>query len=395
KMSLKRLITARPYLAYNAIALPLSMVALSSTPSVPSVSLLLAVLILQTTATLNRDPRQIIFLISTLALGSTFANLSASSTALSSPVSSLLISFVRGSVFSFIACIPLAMRWAITRQPSATVSPWFKTAAFPAVWALSWMLVTSRSPVGRIGSWTPLTGDEQYRWLREYTGFAGIDFVVAGWAEIQGSTDEDDGELHYNGHAPGEQQGLIGHLHNGAEEYGAIQHGAQQQQQGAALRRRSNSTPILAAMLFLLSVPSYLISPLPLPVHSESTTPLSVACVLPPHRSPDSPKTPLDLFILETKAVAPRAKIVLWPESAVSFRTSTERKEAVKLVQDTARNNKVWIGMSFEEPANNGLRGGDKEGGHRAKLLRNGMALVSPDPKEPVVFEYFKRNLVP
>ncbi|KIO33279.1 hypothetical protein M407DRAFT_17837 [Tulasnella calospora MUT 4182] len=52
--------------------------------------------------------------------------------------------------------------------------------------------------------------------------------------------------------------------------------------------------------------------------------------------------------------------------------------------------------MSFEEPANNGLEGDDKErGGHRAKLLRNGMALISPDPKDPVVFEYFKRNLVP
>ncbi|KAG8892165.1 hypothetical protein FRC01_014314, partial [Tulasnella sp. 417] len=381
-MSLKRLITARPYLAYNAIALPLSIVALSSTPSVPSVSLLLAVLILQTTATLNRDPRQIIFLISTLAVGSTFANLSASSTALSSPVSSLLISFVRGGVFSFLACIPLAMRWTITRQASAIVSPWFKTAAFPAAWGVFWMLITSRSPVGRIGSWTPLTGDEQYRWLREYTGFAGIDFVVAGWAEviaglaglwIQGSADEDDGERNYNGHAPGEQQGLIGHLHNGAEEYGAIQHSDQQQRQVAVPRRRSNSTLILAATLFLLSVPSYLISPLPLPVQLRV------------HHAAKR----------RTKAVAPRAKIVLWPESAVSFRTSTERKEAVKLVQETARNNKVWIGMAFEEPANNGLGGGDKERGHRAKLLRNGMALVSPDPKEPVVFEYFKRNLVP
>ncbi|KAG8960357.1 hypothetical protein FRC00_000551 [Tulasnella sp. 408] len=397
-MKLQRYITVHPYLSYNALALPLSWVALSSTPSVASVSLLLGVLILQTTTILNRDRRQIIFLILNLAVGSTLANLSASTTALSSPASSITIALFRGAVFSFIAFIPLAIRHTITRQASTTVSPWLKTAAFPTVWAVSWMFFTSSNPVGRIGSWTPLTGDEGYRWLRQYTGFAGIDFVVAGWAEafaglaglwIQGSADEDVDEHHHNGHASGEQQGLIGHPHDGTGEYGAVQNGNHQQQ--AAQSPRSKSTLILAAILFFLSVPSYLISPLPLPVWSESTTPVSVACVLPPHRSPNSPKTPLDLMILETRAVAPRAKIVLWPESAVSFRTSTERKEAVKVVQDTAKNNKVWIGMSFEEPANND----DKEGGHRAKLLRNGMALISPDPKEPVVFEYFKRNLVP
>lgn len=402
-MALQWLITAHPYLSYNALTLPLAYVALSSTPSVASVSLLLGVLILQTTAILNRDPRQIILLISNLALGSTLANLSASSTALSSPASSLLISLVRGAIFSAIACIPLAARWSITRQASPQLSPWLKTAAFPALWAITWMFITSSSPVGRIGSWTPLTGDEGYRWLREYTGFAGIDFVVAGWAEviaglaglwIQGSADEDAEGLHDNGHGPTEEQGLIDHSRNGREEYGAIQPNTQRQR--AARKPRSNSILIFAAILFLLSVPSYHISPLPLPVYSESTTPVSVGCVLPPHRSPDSPKTPLDLFIAETRAVAPRAKIVLWPESAVSFRTSTERKHAIELVRNTTRGNKVWIGMSFEEPANNGLEGDDKEGGgHRAKLLRNGMALISPDPKDPVVFEYFKRNLVP
>ncbi|KAG8936048.1 hypothetical protein FRC00_009914 [Tulasnella sp. 408] len=402
-MSLQRLATSHPYLTYNALALPLSWVALSSTPSVPSVSLLLGVLILQTTTILNRDPRQIIFLILNLALGSTLANLSASTTALSSPASSLIISLVRGAVFSFFAFIPLAIRHTITRQASTTVSPWLKTAAFPTIWAVSWMLITSSNPVGRIGSWTPLTGDEGYRWLREYTGFAGIDFVVAGWAEViaglaglwlQGSADEDVEEVHHTGHAHSDEEALIDHPHNGAGEYGAIQNG--NQQHPVPPRPRSKSTLILAISLGLLSVPSYLISPLPLPVYSESTTPVSVACVLPPHRSPDSPKTPLELFIAETRAVAPRAKIVLWPESAVSFRTSTERKQAIELVRNTTQGNKVWIGMSFEEPANNGLEGDDKHGGgHRAKLLRNGMALISPNPKEPVVFEYFKRNLVP
>ncbi|KAG9021359.1 hypothetical protein FS837_007325, partial [Tulasnella sp. UAMH 9824] len=397
-MTLQRFITAHPYLCYNALALPVSWVALSSTPTVASVSLLLAVLILQTTTILNRDRRQIILLIMNLAVGSTLATISASSTALSSTASSLTISVIRGAIFSFIAFIPLAIRHTITRQASTTVSPWLKTAAFPTLWAVSWMLFTNSNPVGRIGSWTPLTGDEGYRWLREYTGFAGIDFVVAGWGEViaglaglwlQGSADEDVEEVHHNGHAHSEEEGLIDHPHNGGGGYGAIQNG--NQQQPAPGRPRSKSTLIFAIILGLLSVPSYLISPLPLPVYSESTTPVSVACVLPPHRSPDSPKTPLELMILETRAVAPRAKIVLWPESAVSFRTSTERKEAVKVVQETARNNKVWIGMSFEEPANND----DKEGGHRAKLLRNGMALISPDPKQPVVFEYFKRNLVP
>ncbi|KAG8975674.1 hypothetical protein FRC05_005192 [Tulasnella sp. 425] len=394
-MALKRHITAHPYLAYNALVLPLSYVALSSTPSLPSVSLLQGVLILQSTAILNRSPWQIAPLIFNLALGSTLATLSASTTALSSPVSSFVVSLVRGALFSIFALIPLGIRRMITRQASTSWSPWFKIAAFPALWAGTWMLVTSASPVGRLGSWTPLLGDEGYRWMRPYMGLAGVDFVVAGWAEViaglggmwlQGSADEEVEESHHNGQAPHEQQSLIDHQHNGVEEYGAIQ-------QQRTWRPRSYALLILAGLLFSLGIPSYHVSLLPLPVYSESTTPVSVACVLPPHRSPDSPKTPLDLYIAETRAVAPRAKIVLWPEGAVSFRTSTERKHAIELVKNTTQGNKVWIGMSFEEPANNGSD--DKDGGHRAKLVRNGMALISPDPKEPVVFEYFKRNLVP
>ncbi|KAG8940901.1 hypothetical protein FRC04_004884 [Tulasnella sp. 424] len=367
-MALKRHITAHPYLAYNALVLPLSYVALSSTPSLPSVSLLQGVLILQSTAILNRSPWQIAPLIFNLALGSTLATLSASTTALSSPVSSFVVSLVRGALFSIFALIPLGIRRMITRQASTSWSPWFKIAAFPALWAGTWMLVTSASPVGRLGSWTPLLGDEGYRWMRPYMGLAGVDFVVAGWAEViaglggmwlQGSADEEVEESHHNGQAPHEQQSLIDHQHNGVEEYGAIQ-------QQRTWRPRSYALLILAGLLFSLGIPSYHVSLLPLPVYSESTTPVSVACVLPPHRSPDSPKTPLDLYIAETRAVAPRAKIVLWPEGAVSFRTSTERKHAIELVKNTTQGNKVWIGMSFEEPANNGSD--DKDGGHRAKL---------------------------
>ncbi|KAG8936049.1 hypothetical protein FRC00_009915 [Tulasnella sp. 408] len=198
---------------------------------------------------------------------------------------------------------------------------------------------------------------------------------------IQGSPDEKVQKVQQ----PNAQQALIGHE---AEGYGSVQPAPQQQQ-----RRRSKSPLILAAILFLLRIPSYPISLLPLPASSESTTPLSVACVLPPPLSLDSTKTALQQYIAETRAVLPRAKIVLWPEGAVSFHSSTERKEAIELLKNITVGDKVWIGMSFKDPANNDRD--DEEEGNPADRERNGIALISPDPNHPVVFEYFKKNSVP
>ncbi|KAG8976381.1 hypothetical protein FRB90_009194, partial [Tulasnella sp. 427] len=392
-MALRRQITAHPHLTYNALVLPISYVALSSTPSLPSTSVLLSILILQTTMIFNRSPKQAIPLILNLALGSTLSTISASTTALSSPTTSLIFSFARGALFASLALIVLGMRYTLTRAVPSSRS-WLKVAAFPALWALSWMVITKTSPLGRLGSWTPLVGDEAYRWMRPFVGLAGVDFVTAGWAEvgaavagmwIQGSAEDQDEE---EVGRPSERQALIGEQGEG-RYYGSTRP-SQPTYNHKPRPTKSNSTILtLMVLLFLFSLPSYHTSPLPLPTYTDSTTPLSVACVLPPHRSPNSPKTPLDLYIMETRAVAPRAKIVLWPEGAVSFRTTEERKHAVELVKNTTVVNKVWIGMSFEEPAG--------EGGHRGKLVRNGMALISPDPKvkQPIIFEYFKRNLVP
>ncbi|KAG8936050.1 hypothetical protein FRC00_009916 [Tulasnella sp. 408] len=397
-MNRARHIAAQPY--FNALVLPLSYVALSLTPNLPSVSLLLAVLIFQTTDILDRGFSELVPLTFKLSIGSTLAKLYAWPMLMSAPTfsppttrESFIFSLFTETLCSALALIPLWVRHLVRRHGRAALAPWFRITLFPTVWALNWV-TAGGSPSGRLGSWTPLVGDEAYRWTRPFVGFVAIDFAAAGWAEviaglarlwILGSPDEEVEEVHP---PHGQQAPLVDHE---GEGYGSVQPAQQQQQQR---KPRSNSLLILAAILFLLGVPSYQISPLPIPTYSESTTPLSVACVLPPHRSLNSSNTPLREYIAETTAVAPRAKIVLWPEGAVSFRTSAERKEAIELLKNITVGNKVWIGMSFEDSANNE---GDEGEGKPAdsEPVRNGMALISPDPNNPVVFEYSKKNKIP
>jgi len=121
---------------------------------------------------------------------------------------------------------------------------------------------------------------------------------------------------------------------------------------------------------------------LPLPSHSPNTTPLGVACILPPPSS----SSQLDRFLKETSQYTNKAKIILWPEGAVTFENETVREKAFDAVKEMAYNQKAWIGVSFEER----LGAGE---GRRDGLHRNGLALIGPDNK--VEMTYYKRRLVP
>ena len=151
----------------------------------------------------------------------------------------------------------------------------------------------------------------------------------------------------------------------------------------AALNRRKRR-PLLyvCTLLIVMVIPSYTSHTFPLPSHSPSTVPLAVACALPPTdvhgRVPN-----VDDYLDQTRELANRASVVLWPEAAVFFETTEAKQAAVDAIKAMAT--LAVVGVAFEEylPANETTRPG---------LRRNGLMLVN---REGVKMEYFKRHLVP
>lgn len=366
---IRRTLTTHPDIVYPSIALLLSVFALeASPPTIPLILLLGTVIVHATVVARRRNAlASSTFMVVSLAVGSTLANLSASSTALSSgAAASLGISIVKGAVSSTVVLIIVTVRTSFLRYSSLT-SPWLRLSLFPTIWACAWVLVSTASPVGRLGTWTPLA-EGYYSWSRPFVGFAGVDFIVAAWAEL--------GAAAFGQWVQGDDEtDLDEPLVQLADD--------EEQEEAEAPNRWPNLLP--AGFLLLLSIPSFFQNPLPLPAHSESTTPLAVSCVLPPPSLANSPKTDYSRYMAETKALAGRARVLLWPEGAVSFENHAVRENLIKTeVMNVTKGLGVWVGVSFEEP--------DPKVPAHSQRRRNGMVLVGPEGQ---IFEYWKRNLVP
>jgi hypothetical protein len=72
----------------------------------------------------------------------------------------------------------------------------------------------------------------------------------------------------------------------------------------------------------------------------------------------------------------------------VRFENRKEKEEAVEKVVDAAKDNGIWIGMSFEEPVEMPEIGRNRRTGMR----RSGFALID---REGIKLEYYKKHLVP
>ncbi|KAG8997968.1 hypothetical protein FRB94_007271 [Tulasnella sp. JGI-2019a] len=397
-MSLQRFVTTHRTISINAMVLLLGFITLTSTPSLIPLITLTTSLLLGTTAVVHRQHAvfDLFSILAVLTVASTLANISALETAFPSVASSLMYGFIRSGLSSAIALIIFCMNTLV--QHRTTQSPWLCIIPFPTIWTTIWMVISQISPVGRLGLWTPLQGDASYAWMRPYVGLAGIDFVISAWAVlgaelfgrwIQCSGDDSvHGESNgRNGSNPYHDASLLG------EEMGTSydeEDGDQRAQQHRLTGSPSRPNPFatLFVLLVALTLPSFFTSPIPLPPHSDHTTPVSVSCVLPMHRSFESPLTVLDQYITETKRVAALARIHVWPEGAVAFESVPVRKQAMKRIEETAHGQEVWIAASFSEPDPTAASESDGREGVR----RNGMALIGPNGE---IFEYFKRMLVP
>lgn len=224
-------------------------------------------------------------------------------------------------------------------------------------------------------------GVEQYEWIRAYLGAPGLDWLVGAWAVIAAELTEfallekptamelepevDDPLLvEVDGQSTAERPPTPESFVVPAE----LPH--------------KKALLYLASILLAGTLPSFT-SPLPAPPYSDQTTPFSVACVLPP---PATKGSELDRYITETKKHAARAKVLLWPEGAVSFDNESERESAFAQVINVTKQYGAYIGVTFDEVVSS------DEGGRTGKR-RIGMALVGPDGN--IDIEYYKRHLVP
>lgn len=254
---------------------------------------------------------------------------------------------------------------------------WSQLTFFPPLWATVWWFFSIMSPIGRLIAWSPVQGTYTYQWLLPYLGPIGIDFVVGAWAVIicQATETLVVGSPHVDLHLPGGREHAVSSYRPEDDIEDAEDHHHRRPD-----RMRGNM--LLAVILGLAALPS-LQPPLPSPVSSSSTTILSVACALP--YVPGGRPT-LQNYKDETKKLVPHAKVILWPEGAIRLDSPEQRADFIKDIRRISQGSLVAVG--FEEYALP-----DSHSTGRAGLKRNGLLVI--DSEHGVVYEYYKRNLVP
>ncbi|GBE77798.1 hypothetical protein SCP_0106800 [Sparassis crispa] len=379
--SLPGYVIQHPSRVFLSTTTALGALALSPSPPLIPLILLLATLhlhlymLIPRHKVLSHGSVQVLFLSGAAGL----AHVGPSFQALSTPA----ISFVSLGVISFIsssfALLSIVLSYYGGRL---THSHWTQALLFPSIWASTWGIVAYSSPVGRLVTWSPVVGLGYYNWMREIFGQYGIDWVVAGWAVVI---------------AAAVGQWLVGPAGDADVASSEPEHLISLPLEGLPGGRISKDSKsklrhmlVLAGFLVILTLPSFFMSSLPLPVNSPGITPLGVACALPyPHRSGRrrDPLTLLD-FIMESQRLQSQSNIVLWPEGAVRFDT-LEQKQRAFLMAQRSMNAGRYYAISFEEYVP--PQPSDDQG--VAGIRRNGLVLLGSTG--PPVFEYYKRKLVP
>lgn len=361
--------TRHPNVAFPVLSAGLAFFALSPSPSFIPLVLLVATLLVFTHVIVPRPhaPRTMFCAVMAVSFASTMSHIMPSINALSSAASSITSLWLISSLSSSIAFLtPLSDRLS---QRFST--PWARVTFFPAVWATVWQIVSHASPVGHLVTWSPVAG-AGYEWMRPLFGTWGINWLVGAYAiviaEIVGAWFIGPVE-EFEPHGP-----LLPDIDLNGEP-----------QPVAPATLQTHHRLLFTAALLALAIPSFFSSALPILPWSESSTPLTVGCVLPHLSLPGDGTSPLDRFIAESKQHT-GTRILLWPEGALRFETSIQREEALTRVQNEIKG--PLVGVTFTEPV-------PREAGWehaREGKWRNGLVLVGPDGP---VAEFYKRNLVP
>jgi len=382
---MQKLVRNHPAATFGLLATFLSVVALRPLPaSIPLVALLVTVRI--STQLIVPRPHSV-WRIAILWLGLSTGYVISFASAGSAAVRSFIPSIVYSGVFSGLGLIPF-LACALLR---------IRGFAFPAFWSTWWWFVTILSPVGRLGAWSPLSGYEAYAWTRPFAGELAIDWVIGSWCEVLAgfAVAQMMGRVNNEDDAPSVDRGepMVLPRHNNGANLPANEgtpllqsslddrvHIIQRPRQRVI--RPSNQITLITLIILAAALPTAFLNPLPPPLQGDNRRDVGVACVSP---ILDETHSPFDVFLAETRKVAGRAHVILWPEGAVAFDSEADRKEKLDTVSSMALENGVWVGVAFTEPASS-------EDESAKGKRRNGIAVVNHDG---VVLEYYKRHLVP
>jgi apolipoprotein N-acyltransferase len=206
--------------------------------------------------------------------------------------------------------------------------------------------------------------------MNQWVGYAGSDWVVAAWSVVCSQAVG----VWFIGSDDNEPELLISHP------------GDEPGRQRSRELSHTSSIALLAALLVTLALPSFVLDDMPLAVVSSDTTPFTVGCILPPFPRYKHHSLTLSDYIAESNTLSNVAKILLWPEGAVTFNSETEKEEGLAEVQKSIQGS--YVAVSFEETfATPGTPAGKSS-------KRTGVAIVS-NQTSTIYLEYYKRHLVP
>ena len=254
---------------------------------------------------------------------------------------------------------------------------WLRFVAFAAIWASVWEVVSMLTSIGRLFTWSPVTGLGPYSWISLCLGPWGIDFIVAAWSVVLAEVIAIPLSQHtFSIEDPKDPMPVEHTLYTDNPDE-------------PTPRDRSTlyHKPMLTLLLLALAIPGSWTPTIPPPTYTTTTTPFSLGCVLPqthlPHKTPHSPA--LTDYIAESRKMT-NAKLVLWPEGALKFDSEADQNASFqRIANEVLKNRKGFhIGLGFEEntPESRNKRAGK----------RNGFALLT---ENSTVLQYYKRNLVP
>jgi hypothetical protein len=297
-------------------------------------------------------------------IGATMSHFKATSNALQGP--SVLSMILLMAISAIVSAVSVGGVYIDARVGKKRRYNWSRLAGFAAFWATIWGTISIITPVGRLLTWSPVTGLGPYTWVSAFLGPWGIDFIVAAWSVALT-------EL------------VATPLAQSASLIGATPYADNPDEPTPRDRFALNHKSAFTLSLLALAIPGFWSPHIPNPTYTLDTTPFTLGCVLPqthlPHRTPHSPN--LADYIAETRKMT-GAKLVLWPEHALSFDTEADRNATFdRIVKDVPQKG-LHIGFGFEENI--------QEHRNNRASKRNGFALLV-DGK--VVLQYYKRNLVP
>ena len=369
------LFVTHPSPLHLATAFVIALFTLGPQTSFIPLILLLATLRLYAIAIVNRPNLIRRSVVASLLLGvaSGLANIHGALTGTSSPTAATIALVCLTTVTSaFVFAFVLSDAYLRTRMQTH----WTQLMLFPTIWSTAVYIVSDLNALGYLVAWSPVQGIDAYNWVLPVLGPTFIDWLVGAWAVVASEVTSKwiMGPTTYR------------HNSNGLVHTGQlVEIDSQDLANGSAATPHSRKRrPLLyvCTILVVMVIPSYMTPAFPLPSHSPSTVPLSLACALPTSSSEGRLPNIAD-FLEETRKLDSTANVILWPEGSVFFETEAEKQyvvDAIKVMPSLAA-----VGVSFEEylPANQTTRPG---------LKRNGFMLVTRDG---VKLEYFKRHLVP